>query len=81
MLDTAESIRQYGVLVPAIARPRTEGGYALISGHRRRVIFINLLTSGQLPAHLLEIDTTAQQQIEAILYYQALDLSPHKSAC
>jgi ParB family chromosome partitioning protein len=35
MRDTAESIRKYGVLVPAIARPRAEGGYELISGHRR----------------------------------------------
>ena len=36
MLETAESVRQYGVLVPAIARPRTEeGGYELIAGHRR----------------------------------------------
>lgn len=35
MLDTAESIKQYGVLVPAIARPREEGGYELIAGHRR----------------------------------------------
>jgi ParB family chromosome partitioning protein len=36
MRDTAESIRKYGVLVPAIARPRAEGGYELISGHRRK---------------------------------------------
>lgn len=36
MLDTAESIREYGVLVPAIARPRTTGGYELIAGHRRK---------------------------------------------
>lgn len=35
MLETAESVRQYGVLVPAIARPRAEGGYELIAGHRR----------------------------------------------
>ncbi|MDO4340780.1 MAG: ParB/RepB/Spo0J family partition protein [Eubacteriales bacterium] len=35
MMDTAESIRQYGVLVPAIARPDPNGGYELISGHRR----------------------------------------------
>ncbi len=35
MLDTAESVKQYGVLVPAIARPREEGGYELIAGHRR----------------------------------------------
>ena len=36
MLDTAESIKQYGVLVPAIARPREDGGYELVSGHRRK---------------------------------------------
>lgn len=36
MLDTAESIREHGVLVPAIARSRTAGGYELIAGHRRK---------------------------------------------
>ena len=36
MKDTADSIREYGVLVPAIARPRPDGGYELIAGHRRK---------------------------------------------
>ncbi len=36
MRDTAESIAKYGVLVPAIARPREEGGYELVAGHRRK---------------------------------------------
>jgi ParB family chromosome partitioning protein len=36
MLETAESITKHGVLVPVIARPREEGGYELISGHRRK---------------------------------------------
>ena len=36
MQETAESIREYGVLVPALARPRAGGGYELISGHRRK---------------------------------------------
>ncbi len=36
MEQTVESIREYGVLVPAIARPRQEGGYELIAGHRRK---------------------------------------------
>lgn len=36
MLDTVDSIREYGVLVPAIARPDPNGGYELISGHRRK---------------------------------------------
>ena len=35
MMETVESVRQRGVLVPAIARPDPEGGYELISGHRR----------------------------------------------
>ena len=36
MKDTADSIREYGVRVPAIARPRPDGGYELIAGHRRK---------------------------------------------
>ena len=35
MMETADSIRQYGVLIPAIARPSPEGGYEIIAGHRR----------------------------------------------
>lgn len=36
MQETTESIRQYGVLVPAIVRPREDSGYEIIAGHRRR---------------------------------------------
>ena len=36
MIETADSIKKYGVLVPAIARPRPDGGYELVAGHRRR---------------------------------------------
>lgn len=36
MEQTVESIREYGVLVPAIARPREDGGYEIIAGHRRK---------------------------------------------
>lgn len=36
MTETAESIKDYGVLVPAIARPLPDGGYELVSGHRRK---------------------------------------------
>lgn len=35
MQKTVESITQFGVMTPAIARPRPEGGYELIAGHRR----------------------------------------------
>ena len=36
MQETTESIKQYGVLVPAIVRPREDGGYEIIAGHRRK---------------------------------------------
>lgn len=35
MANTVDSVRQYGVLVPAIVRPREEGGYEIVAGHRR----------------------------------------------
>lgn len=37
MRETVDSVRNYGILVPAIARPREEGGYELIAGHRRKL--------------------------------------------
>lgn len=36
MIETSDSIKKYGVLVPAIARPLPDGGYELVAGHRRR---------------------------------------------
>ena len=36
MIETADSIKKYGVLVPAIARPLPDGSYELVAGHRRR---------------------------------------------
>lgn len=36
MIETKESIEKYGVLVPIIVRPRAEGGYEIIAGHRRK---------------------------------------------
>ena len=59
MRETAESVKEYGVLVPALARPREDGGYELIAGHRRKhacelaelatlpKIFKQVLTSNQ----------------------------------
>ena len=37
MADLAESVRQYGVLVPALVRPMPEGGYQMVAGHRRKM--------------------------------------------
>ena len=37
MQEMAESVKQYGVLVPALVRPNPEGGYEMVSGHRRKM--------------------------------------------
>lgn len=37
MMDMAESVKQYGVLVPALVREKVEGGYEMIAGHRRKM--------------------------------------------
>lgn len=36
MQEMAESVKQYGVLVPALVRPKPEGGYEMVAGHRRK---------------------------------------------
>ena len=36
MMETIKSVKEYGVLVPTIVRPREEGGYEIIAGHRRK---------------------------------------------
>lgn len=36
MQEMTESVAQYGVLVPGIVRPRPEGGYEIVAGHRRK---------------------------------------------
>lgn len=36
MAEMADSVKQYGVLVPALVRPRPEGGYEMVAGHRRK---------------------------------------------
>lgn len=55
MRETVESIRQYGVLVPAIVRPRAEGGYEMIAGHRR-LRASELAGKGTMPVLVRELD-------------------------
>lgn len=37
MAEMADSVKQYGILVPALVRPRPEGGYEMVAGHRRKL--------------------------------------------
>ncbi len=55
MQEMSESIKKYGVLVPAIVRPRLEGGYELVSGHRRRHAS-ELAGKTTMPAIIRELD-------------------------
>jgi ParB family chromosome partitioning protein len=53
--DLARSIDKYGVLMPLIARPRADGGYELISGHRRKLA-ASLAGMDTLPVIIRDID-------------------------
>lgn len=58
MEKTVESVKEYGVLSPAIARPRAEGGYELISGHRRHRAS-ELAGKDTMPVIVRELDDAA----------------------
>ena len=55
MKETAESVREYGILTPAIVRPREGGGYEIISGHRRKHA-CELAGLDAMPALVREMD-------------------------
>lgn len=71
MQETVESIKNYGVLMPGIARPRAEGGYEIIAGHRRKhgceiaglstmPVFIRDYTDDE--ATIIMVDTNIQRE-------------------
>ena len=71
MEETVESIKKYGVLMPGIARPRREGGYEIIAGHRRKrgselagkntmPVFIRNYTDDE--ATIIMVDTNIQRE-------------------
>ncbi len=58
MMKTVESIVEFGVMTPAIARPRPEGGYELVSGHRRHHAS-QLAGKDTMPVIVRELDDDA----------------------
>ena len=58
MQETAESVKEYGVLVPALARPREDGDYELIAGHRRKHA-CELVGLATMPVIVRDIDRDA----------------------
>jgi len=79
MRDTAESIREYGVLVPAIARPREDGGYELISGHRRKR-GCELLGLDTMPVIVRDLDDDAATIIMVDSNIQRENILPSEKA-
>ncbi|MFD3270184.1 ParB/RepB/Spo0J family partition protein [Paenibacillus dendritiformis] len=55
MLEMAESVKQYGVLVPGLVRPKADGGYEMVAGHRRKKAS-ELAGSETMPCIVRELD-------------------------
>ena len=79
MMETADSIKQYGVLVPAIARPDPEGGYELVAGHRRRRAS-ELAEKETMPVIIRDLDDDAATIIMVDSNLQRESLLPSERA-
>ena len=79
MMETADSIKQYGVLVPAIARPDPEGGYELVAGHRRHRAS-ELAEKETMPVIIRDLDDDAATIIMVDSNLQRESLLPSERA-
>ncbi len=79
MMETADSIKQYGVLVPAIARPDPEGGYELVAGHRRHRAS-ELAEKETMPVIVRDLDDAAATIIMVDSNLQRESLLPSERA-
>ncbi|MSS91833.1 ParB/RepB/Spo0J family partition protein [Eisenbergiella tayi] len=79
MMETADSIRQYGVLVPAIVRPDANGGYELVAGHRRHHAS-ELAGKETLPCIVRDLDDDAATIIMVDSNLQRESLLPSERA-
>lgn len=79
MQDTVDSVREYGVLVPAIARPNPDGGYELIAGHRRHYAS-ELAGKETMPVIVRDLDDDAATIIMVDSNLQREELLPSERA-
>ena len=79
MQDTVDSVREYGVLVPAIARPDPDGGYELIAGHRRKHA-CELAGLATMPVIVRDIDRDAATIIMVDSNLQRENILPSERA-
>ena len=79
MQETAESVKEYGVLIPALARPREDGGYELIAGHRRKHA-CELAGLATMPVIVRDIDRDAATIIMVDSNLQRENILPSERA-
>ena len=79
MMETADSVRKYGVLVPAIARPDPDGGYELVAGHRRHRAS-ELAEKETMPVIVRDLDDDAATIIMVDSNLQKEELLPSERA-
>ncbi|MCU6711485.1 ParB/RepB/Spo0J family partition protein [Paenibacillus sp. J5C_2022] len=79
MLEMAESIKQYGVLVPGLVRPKSSGGYEMVAGHRRMKAS-ELAGMETIPCIVRELDDDQATIIMVDSNLQRENISPSEKA-
>lgn len=79
MKEAVESVKEYGILTPAIVRPREEGGYEIVAGHRRKHA-CELAGLETMPAIIRDIDRDMATIIMVDTNLQRENISPMEKA-
>jgi ParB family chromosome partitioning protein len=79
MLEMADSVKQYGVLVPGLVRPKADGGYEMVAGHRRKKAS-EFAGKETMPCIVRELDDDAATIIMVDSNLQRESISPSEKA-
>lgn len=79
MLEMADSVKQYGVLVPGLVRPKADGGYEMVAGHRRKKAS-ELAGSETMPCIVRELDDDQATIIMVDSNLQRENIAPSEKA-
>jgi len=79
MLEMADSVKQYGVLVPGLVRPKADGGYEMVAGHRRKKAS-ELAGRETMPCIVRELDDDQATIIMVDSNLQRENISPSEKA-
>ena len=79
MLEMADSVKQYGVLVPGLVRPKADGGYEMVAGHRRKKAS-ELAGKDTMPCIVREMDDDAATIIMVDSNLQRESILPSEKA-